>query len=41
MTAEEQEVVKEFSGGEEEYNKIFNKQDYYIVSSNNLLMIEG
>ena len=41
MTAEEQEVVKEFSGGEKEYNKIFNKQDYYIVSSNNMLMIEG
>lgn len=41
MTAEEKEVVKEFSGSEEEYNKIFNKQDYYIVNSNSLLMIEG
>lgn len=41
MTVEEKEVVKEFSGSEEEYNKIYNKQDYYIVNSNNLLMIEG
>lgn len=40
MTAEEKEVVKEFSGSEEEYNKIFNKQDYYIVKNNELLMIE-
>lgn len=41
MTAEEKEVVKEFSGSEAEYNKLVNKQDYYIVNSNNLLMIGG
>ena len=41
MTTEEKEIVKEFSGSEAEYNKIFNKQDYYIVNSNSLLMIEG
>jgi len=40
MTAEEKEVVKEFSGSEEEYNKIYNKQGYYIVNSNSLLTIE-
>lgn len=41
MTAEEKNIVKEFSGSESEYNKIYNKQDFYIVNTNNLLMIEN
>ena len=41
MTNEEKEIVKEFSGSETEYNKIYNKQDFYIVNTNKLLMIEN
>lgn len=40
MNTQEKELVKEFSGSEEEYNKIFNAQDYYILDNKKLLMIE-
>jgi hypothetical protein len=39
MADEEKEVVKEFSGSVESYNKIFTNQQYYIV--NEQLMIEA
>ena len=41
MTTEEKSVVKEFSGSEAEYNKIYKKQDFYIVNTSNLLLIEN
>jgi len=37
MDKEEQEVVKEFSGSIENYNKIYTNQDYYLVSKQMLL----
>ena len=41
MTAKEKEVVKEFSGSETEYNKIFNNQNYYLVDTNSILLLEN
>lgn len=41
MTDKEKEIVKEFSGSEAEYNKIYEKQDFYLVESKSLLMIGG
>jgi len=38
MTAEEQEVVKEFSGSVENYNHILMNQDYYLVNEQKLLI---
>jgi len=37
MNDEEKEVVKEFSGSVENYNKIYNDQQYYIVNKQLLL----
>ena len=39
MDAEEQAVVKEFSGSIENYNKIFNDQQYYLLDRR--LLLEG
>lgn len=41
MDKEEQEVVKEFSGSIENYNKIYNNQQYYIVDKQKLLVAEN
>lgn len=41
MTEKEKEIVKEFSGSEAEYNKIYERQSFYLVESNDLLMIGG
>lgn len=39
MNEEEKEIVNEFSGSEEAYNKIFNNQKCYIVEGQELLQI--
>ena len=39
MSKEEKEIVNEFSGSEEAYNKIFNNQQNYIVEGEELLQI--
>lgn len=41
MTTEEKEVVKEFSGNEEEYNKILQNQKYYLVDASSILLLEN
>jgi hypothetical protein len=38
MTNEEREVINEFEG-KESYNKVIHNRDYYIVDTNNLLML--
>ncbi len=40
MTDEEKAVIDSFEG-EKEYSKVYNKPDYYITSTSNLLMLEG
>lgn len=41
MSHEEKELVKEFSGSEENYNNIYNNQSKYIIDTQNVLMIGG
>lgn len=41
MDEEEQAIVNEFSGGEQNYNKIFENQNAFLVESNQLLQIQG
>ncbi|MBO5068580.1 MAG: DNA methyltransferase, partial [Clostridia bacterium] len=41
MTSEEKELVKEFSGDEAAYNKIYNNQTAYLIDKNELLQITG
>ena len=40
MTNEEKTLVKEFSGTEENYNKIYNNQNYYILDMAQTLQID-
>ena len=41
MTDEEKAVVNEFDGGEEEYMKIFNQKDKYIIQNSVELLPEA
>lgn len=41
MNEEEQELVKEFSGDEQAYNKIFENQNLYLVENRELLQLQG
>ena len=41
MNSEEKELVKEFSGDEIAYNKIYNNQTAYLIDKNELLQITG
>ena len=41
MTNEEKDLVKEFSGSEVAYNKIYNNQTAYLIDKNDLLQITG
>lgn len=40
MTAEEKEVVKEFDGGEKQYNKVMSNKGYYLFDKNNIALLE-
>lgn len=41
MTPEEQAVVKEFDGSREEYEKVYEERDYYLLDiSPSMLSLE-
>ena len=40
MTTEEKAVIDEFEG-EESYNEMLSKKDYYLSETSNILMLEG
>ncbi len=39
LSEEEKTVVDSFDGGEEDYNKVYENQNYYLIESRNLLML--
>lgn len=41
MNTEEQAIVKEFSGNEQNYNKIYENQSAYLVVQKELLQLTG
>lgn len=39
LTDEEKAVIDSFDGGEENYNKVYENQNYYLIESSDLLML--